>query len=218
MKVLLFGPPGAGKGTQAKIIANQFDLEHISTGDILREEIRTGSKRGLEIKRLLDQGEFVSDEMINELVKDKLLSLDSFVLDGYPRTVQQAGYLKETFDEADKTIDAAIFIDSPLDKILNRITNRRQCPICGTVYNNISHPSKVDGVCDKDNTPLVHRDDDKEEVVRERYNIYIERTEPVIQFYKKNYKIFTVDGSKDIEDVTNELFNILRGVASNDIN
>ncbi|BBE30917.1 adenylate kinase [Tepiditoga spiralis] len=218
MKVLLFGPPGAGKGTQAKIVAKKLEIPHISTGDLLRKTIRTGSKLGLQIKELLDKGEFVTDEMINSLVKETLLEYESFILDGYPRTLQQAEFLKKIFDEKNKKIDAAIFIDAPLDMLLKRITNRRVCPVCGRVYNLISHPPKKECICDDDGTQLVHRDDDKEDVVKERYNIYLERTAPVIEFYKKNYKIFTVDGSQDIEDVTKELFNILKGVSSNDNN
>jgi len=218
MKVLLFGPPGAGKGTQAKIVAKKFEIPHISTGDLLRKTIRTGSTLGLQIKELLDKGEFVTDEMINSLVKETLLEYESFILDGYPRTLQQAKFLKEIFDEKNKKIDAAIFIDAPLDMLLKRITNRRVCPLCGRVYNLISHPPKKECICDDDGTQLIHRDDDKEDVVKERYNIYLERTAPVIEFYKKNYKIFTVDGSQDIEDVTKELFNILKGVSSNDNN
>jgi adenylate kinase len=210
LRLLFFGPPGAGKGTQAKRVAKEFDVVHISTGDILRDAVSKGTELGKKAKAIMDRGELVSDEIMNSLVKEKLEELDSFILDGYPRTLDQAKFLDQATKELKKEIDAAIWIDVTEEEIVKRISNRRVCPNCGKVYNLISLKPKEDEKCDVCGTKLIQRDDDKEEVVRERYKVYKNNTEPVIEYYRKNNKIITIDGAQNVEDVTKELFNILR--------
>ncbi|MDY6896191.1 MAG: adenylate kinase [Thermotogota bacterium] len=210
MRLLFFGPPGAGKGTQAKKVAKEFDIVHISTGDILRDAVSKGTELGKKAKAIMDRGELVSDEIMNRLVKEKLEELDSFILDGYPRTLDQAKFLDQATKELKKEIDAAILIDVTEEEIVKRISNRRVCPNCGKVYNLISLKPKEDEKCDVCGTKLIQRDDDKEEVVRERYKVYKKNTEPVIEYYRKNNKTITIDGAQNVEDVTKELFNILR--------
>lgn len=210
MRLLFFGPPGAGKGTQAKKVAKEFDVVHISTGDILRDAVSKGTELGKKAKAIMDRGELVSDEIMNSLVKEKLEELDSFILDGYPRTLDQAKFLDQATKELKKEIDAAILIDVTEEEIVKRISNRRVCPNCGKVYNLITLKPKEDEKCDVCGTKLIQRDDDKEDVVRERYKVYKKNTEPVIEYYRKNNKIITIDGAQDVEDVTKELFNILR--------
>ena len=210
MRLLFFGPPGAGKGTQAKKVAKEFDVVHISTGDILRDAVSKGTELGKKAKAIMDRGELVSDEIMNSLVKEKLEELDSFILDGYPRTLDQAKFLDQATKELKKEIDAAVLIDVSEEEIVKRISNRRVCPNCGKVYNLITLKPKEDEKCDVCGTKLIQRDDDKEEVVRERYKVYKKNTEPVIEYYRKNNKIITIDGAQNIEDVTKELFNILR--------
>ncbi|MGY4687428.1 adenylate kinase [Petrotoga sp. DB-2] len=208
MRLLFFGPPGAGKGTQAKRVAKEFDVVHISTGDILRDAVSKGTELGKKAKAIMDRGELVSDEIMNSLVKEKLEELDSFILDGYPRTLDQAKFLDQATKELKKEIDAAVLIDVSEEEIVKRISNRRVCPNCGKVYNLITLKPKEDEKCDVCGTKLIQRDDDKEEVVRERYKVYKKNTEPVIEYYRKNNKIITIDGVQNIEDVTKELFNI----------
>ncbi|RAO99334.1 adenylate kinase [Petrotoga sp. 9PW.55.5.1] len=210
MKLLFFGPPGAGKGTQAKMVAEEFDVEHISTGDILREAVSKGTELGKKAKAIMDRGDLVPDEIMNGLVKEKLIELDSFILDGYPRTLEQALFLDRTLKELNKEIDAAVLIDVSEEEVVKRISNRRVCPKCGKVYNLITLKPKEDEKCDVCGTKIVQRDDDKEEVVRGRYKVYKANTEPVIEYYRKNNKIITVNGAQDVEEVTKELFNILR--------
>jgi len=210
LRLLFFGPPGAGKGTQAKKVAKEFDVVHISTGDILRDAVSKGTELGKKAKAIMDRGELVSDEIMNSLVKEKLEELDSFILDGYPRTLDQAKFLDQATKELKKEIDAAILIDVTEEEIVKRISNRRVCPNCGKVYNLITLKPKEDEKCDVCGTKLIQRDDDKEDVVRERYKVYKKNTEPVIEYYRKNNKIITIDGAQNVEDVTKELFNILR--------
>jgi len=210
VRLLFFGPPGAGKGTQAKMVAKEFDIVHISTGDILRDAVSKGTELGKKAKAIMDRGELVSDEIMNNLVKEKLQELDSFILDGYPRTLDQAKFLDGATKDLKKEIDAAVLIDVSEEEIVKRISNRRVCPNCGKVYNLITLKPKEDEKCDVCGTKLIQRDDDKEEVVRERYKVYKKNTEPVIEYYRKNNKIITIDGAQNVEDVTKELFNILR--------
>lgn len=218
MKLLFFGPPGAGKGTQAKKVSEIFKIEHISTGDILREAVNKGSELGKKVKTIIDKGELVPDEIMNELVKEKIKDLDSFILDGYPRTIEQAKSLDRTLKELNKQIDAVVLIDVPEEEIVNRISSRRVCPNCGKVYNLITLKPKNDELCDNCGTNIIQRNDDREEIVRERYKIYQRNTYPVIEFYRKNNTIITIDGSKDVEEVTKELFNMLRRFRKNDNN
>ncbi|PNR97115.1 adenylate kinase [Petrotoga sp. 9PWA.NaAc.5.4] len=218
MRLLFFGPPGAGKGTQAKIVAKEFNVEHISTGDILREAVNKGTDLGEKVKSIMERGELVPDEIMNELVKQKLEEVNSFILDGYPRTLEQAKFLDAVLKQIKKEIDAAVLIDVPEDEIVKRISNRRVCPNCGKVYNLITLKPKNDEKCDNCGTKIVQRDDDKENVVRERYRIYRKNTEPVIEYYRKNNKIVTVNGVQDVEEVTKELFNMLRRFRNNDNN
>ena len=218
MRLLFFGPPGAGKGTQAKIVAKEFNVEHISTGDILREAVNKGTDLGEKVKNIMERGELVPDEIMNELVKQKLEEVNSFILDGYPRTLEQAKFLDAVLKQIKKEIDAAVLIDVPEDEIVKRISNRRVCPNCGKVYNLITLKPKNDEKCDNCGTKIVQRDDDKENVVRERYRIYRKTTEPVIEYYRKNNKIVTVNGVQDVEEVTKELFNMLRRFRNNDNN
>ncbi|CEP77509.1 MAG: adenylate kinase [Defluviitoga tunisiensis] len=218
MKLLFFGPPGAGKGTQAKKVSEIFKIEHISTGDILREAVNKGSELGKKVKTIIDKGELVPDEIMNELVKEKIKDLDSFILDGYPRTIEQAKSLDRTLKELNKQIDAVVLIDVPEEEIVKRISSRRVCPNCGKVYNLITLKPKNDELCDNCGTNIIQRNDDREEIVRERYKIYQRNTYPVIEFYRKNNTIITIDGSKDVEEVTKELFNMLRRFRKNDNN
>lgn len=185
MRLLFFGPPGAGKGTQAKKVAQEFQIVHISTGDILRDAVSKGTELGKMAKAIMDRGELVSDEIMNSLVKERLEELDSFILDGYPRTLDQAKFLDQATKELQKEIDAAVLIDVSEEEIVKRISNRRVCPNCGKVYNLITLQPKEDEKCDVCGTKLIQRDDDKEEVVRERYKVYKKNTEPVIEYYRK---------------------------------
>ena len=148
MKLLFLGPPGAGKGTQAKKVSEIFKIEHISTGDILREAVNKGSELGKKVKTIIDKGELVPDEIMNELVKEKIKDLDSFILDGYPRTIEQAKSLDRTLKELNKQIDAVVLIDVPEEEIVKRISSRRVCPNCGKVYNLITLKPKNDELCD----------------------------------------------------------------------
>ena len=218
MKLIFFGPPGAGKGTQAQKTSEEFNIPHISTGDILREAVKNETELGLKVKDILERGELVSDDIINKLVENKVVDMDSFILDGYPRTIEQAKFLDQALEKAKKEIDAIIMIDVSEEEIVNRITNRRVCPECGKVYNLLTLKPKEDMKCDLDGAKLIQRDEDKEDTVRDRYRVYKRNTEPVIEYYRKNKKIFTINGSKDIKDVTKELFNILRGASSDDNN
>ncbi|HOO74029.1 MAG TPA: adenylate kinase [Tepiditoga sp.] len=209
MKLLFFGPPGAGKGTQAKMVAEKFNIPHISTGDMLRNSVKNKTEIGLKVAEILERGDLVSDDIMNALVKETLAELDSFILDGYPRTLPQAEFLEEALKSMNKNIDKAVLIDVSEEEVVKRISSRRVCPECGKVYNIISLKPIKDNICDVDGHELVQRTDDKEEVVRDRYQVYLKNTEPVIEFYKKNNKVVTIDGAMDVPDVTKELFNIL---------
>jgi len=218
MRLIFFGPPGAGKGTQAKKVAEKLGIEHISTGDILREAVNKGNDLGKKVQVIIEKGELVPDEIMNELVKMKIKELNSFILDGYPRTLEQAKSLDKILKELNKPIDAVVLIDVSEEEVVKRISSRRVCPNCGRVYNLITLKPKNDEICDNCGTKIIQRKDDREDIVRERYKIYQKTTHPVIEFYRKNNTIITIDGSKDVEEVTKELFNMLRRFSQNDNN
>ncbi len=186
--LILFGSPGSGKGTQAKLLRQSLGIAHISTGDMLRERVASGDAVGRAVASLMQAGELVPDETVNRLVEERIDQPDcanGFILDGYPRTVQQAQLLAELLVlRPVRTVVVHLVVD--YNVIIARISGRRQCPQCGALYGVTSSAPKVPGVCDKDGTKLVVRDDDREEVVRERLRAYEQQTEPVLAFFKKS--------------------------------
>ena len=207
--VVLLGPPGGGKGTQAKQLVDEFGLMHYSTGDILREEVRRGSEVGLRARAIMEAGELVPDEVLGEIVRGRLRSLEGTsgcILDGYPRTVAQARFLEEIRDGLSLTI-VNIAVDE--EQIVKRLSGRRFCPGCGNIYNIYFSPPKVAGRCDRCGTELQRRKDDHEDVIRERLRVYNEQTRPVIDFYREWPTYFEVDGNREPAAVFGELRRII---------
>ncbi|MCD6545179.1 MAG: adenylate kinase [Thermotogae bacterium] len=212
MNLLFMGPPGAGKGTQAKRISMKYNIPHISTGDMLREAVAKGTELGMKVKKIMEKGELVSDELINQIVEERLSQEDcknGFILDGYPRTLAQAQELESILQKLSKKLDLALFVDVPEEKLVLRITSRRVCPKCGKVYNLISLKPKNDELCDDCGVRLIQRDDDKEGTVRQRYKVYMESTQPLIDYYKNKGILEVVNGDNDIDEVTNNIIKIL---------
>ncbi|MEM4541487.1 MAG: adenylate kinase [Archaeoglobaceae archaeon] len=215
MKIILLGAPGAGKGTQAKFLAEKYGIPQISTGDMLREAVEKSTELGKKAKEYMNQGKLVPDEIVVGIVKERLKQKDcerGFILDGFPRTIAQAEALDAMMVELGKKIDAVINIHVSEDEIVKRIVNRRICRKCGAIYHLIYDPPKKNGVCDKCGGELYQRDDDKEEVVRERFKVYRKNTEPLIEYYKRKGILFDVDGTKDIEKVKAEILSILEKI------
>ena len=213
MNLILLGAPGAGKGTQAKLISEKYGIPQIATGDILREAVTSGTELGRKAKEFMDRGELVPDEIVIGIVKERLGQPDcenGFILDGFPRTLIQAEALDNILAEMNKKIDAVINIDVSEEEIIKRITYRRTCKKCGAIYHLIYNPPKEDKKCDKCGGELYQRDDDKEETVRERFRVYRERTEPLIDYYKKKGLLHNVDGTKNIKDVFREIEDVLK--------
>jgi adenylate kinase len=185
--LLLFGPPGSGKGTQSGKISNWLGVPAISTGDMLREEIKAGSALGNAAKSIMAGGGLVGDDLVNRMLAQRVSSLDcshGFLLDGYPRTVEQAEYLDDLLAERKLQTPIVLHLDVPLDALVGRLTSRRQCPKCKRIYNLLHQPPKSPGICDDDGTPLITRKDDSEEVVTERIRTYDEVTRPVLAYYQ----------------------------------
>lgn len=210
MKLILLGPPGAGKGTQADTLAKKYNIPHISTGDILRVAVNTGTELGLKVKAILDAGNLVSDDIMINLIKERLSQSDcenGFLLDGYPRTIPQADSLRA----ADIDIDFVIEINLADAEIIKRISGRRVDPTSGRTYNIYYNPPKVAGKDDISGNPLIHRSDDHEDVVRDRLQVYRRQTFPLIEYYKNLYSqngspiYVVVDGSQSIKAVTNAI-------------
>lgn len=217
MNLILLGAPGAGKGTQAKIIMDRYGIPQISTGDMLREAVAKGTELGKKAKEYMTQGKLVPDEIVIGIVKERLAQKDcenGFILDGFPRTLNQAEALDKMLIEMGKKIDAVINVNVPEEEIVKRIVNRRTCKNCGSIYHLIYSPPKKPGICDKCGGELYQREDDKEETVRERYRVYKKNTEPLIDYYKKKGILYDVDGTKDIEGVKKEVLGILEKIKS----
>ncbi|MDD3224051.1 MAG: adenylate kinase [Clostridium sp.] len=209
MKMVLLGPPGAGKGTQAKQISSKYGIPHISTGDIFRKNISEKTELGVKAKGYMDKGLLVPDELTIEIVKDRLNESDcksGFLLDGFPRTVKQAQALDGFLNGE---IDTALLIDVPKGNIVGRMTGRRVCPKCGASYHIKFNPPKVEGKCDTCGTALVQRKDDSEETVNERLDVYYKQTQPLVEYYKSADVLCTVDGTQDIGDVFKDICDIL---------
>ena len=204
MYLILMGLPGAGKGTQAEMIKEKYDIPHISTGDMFRLAIKEGTELGKQAKAYMDEGALVPDEVTNGIVEERLQKDDcdkGFLLDGFPRTIPQAEALDEITKKIGKEIDYVIHVDVPAEKLIERLTGRRVCPTCGATYHVVNKPPKVEGVCDRDGTKLIQRDDDTAETVEKRLSVNIEQTKPLLNFYEQKGVLVTVDGDKDINDV-----------------
>jgi len=205
LNLVLLGPPGSGKGTQARVLSEKYQIPHVSTGDMLREEVRKGTSLGLEAKRIMDRGELLPDKVMAAMILKRLDQEDcarGVILDGYPRTVEQAQVLDGILAELGRTLERVILVDVPDDEIVARLGGRRSCPKCGRVYHLVHNPPKDGANCDDCGVPLVQRDDDREEVVRERLRQYHAKTAPLIDFYTNRGLLVAVDGSRTMETVT----------------
>ena len=212
MKIVMLGAPGAGKGTQAKMIAAKYQIPHISTGDIFRANIKNGTELGKKAKSYMDQGLLVPDELTVDLVIDRLAQDDcknGYILDGFPRTIPQAEALTEALAKKGETIDYAINVEVPDENIINRLGGRRACLACGSTYHIVYAPTRVEGICDRCGEKLVLRDDDKPETVKNRLNVYHNQTQPLIEYYTRQGKLAEVDGTQSMEDVFNAIVKIL---------
>lgn len=212
MKIIMLGAPGAGKGTQAKKIADKYQVPHISTGDIFRANIKNGTELGKKAKTYMDQGLLVPDELVVDLVVDRLAQDDcknGCVLDGFPRTIPQAESLDAALAAKGEAIDFAIDVDVPDENIINRMSGRRACVACGATYHIVHIPTKVEGVCDRCGEALILRDDDKPETVKKRLDVYHEQTQPLIDYYTKKNVLKSVDGTQDMEAVFQSIVDIL---------
>ncbi len=208
MRLVLLGPPGAGKGTQASAIIEKYSIPHISTGDILRSNIKKGTELGKKAKEYMDKGLLVPDDLVVSLVKDRLLEDDcknGFLLDGFPRTVNQADALDEVLTNMNIKLDKVINIDVDRDELINRAVGRRICKNCGATYHIKFNPPKEEDKCDACGNCLFQRDDDKEETVAKRIEVYTKQTKPLIDYYEKKNIILNVDGNKSIEKVFEEI-------------
>jgi adenylate kinase len=203
MKLVIFGPPSAGKGTQAQKLSKKYNIPQIATGDLLREHVAKKTPIGIKVKEILDQGKLGPDDLVVDMIKERISQPDcanGFLLDGFPRTMYQAKRLEKMAD-----VDVVLNIGVDADLLVERATGRRICPNCAAVYNVDSNPPKDDSICDKCGTQVIQRDDDKEETVRKRLDVYREQTEPVIAYYRQKGKVVDIDGSLGIDGVFEQM-------------
>lgn len=208
----MLGAPGAGKGTQAQMISEKYHLPHISTGDIFRANIKNGTELGKEAKGYMDKGLLVPDELTVRILLDRVAKddcKDGYILDGFPRNIPQAEVLDEELTKLGDKIDAAIDIEVPDESIIKRMSGRRACVSCGATYHIENVPPKKEGICDKCGEELILRDDDREETVKNRLKVYHEQTQPLIDYYGKKGVLKTLDGTKDMMEVFQEITEIL---------
>jgi len=215
--VILLGPPGAGKGTQAKQIVERYGIPQISTGDLLREHVAKGTSLGVEAKVIMERGELVPDELMYGMVAQRLREPDcrrGFVLDGFPRTAAQAGWLdafleKELFENSEMCPPVVIQLVVDYTQLLLRLTGRRSCPTCGRLYNIHFQPPRVDELCDVDGTPLITRNDDRSEVITERLTAYEKQTRPVADYYRVQQRLVPVNADQTVIEVTAQIFGVI---------
>ncbi|MBI5974669.1 adenylate kinase [Staphylococcus canis] len=215
MNIILMGLPGAGKGTQASEIIKKYPIPHISTGDMFRKAIKDETELGKEAKSYMDRGELVPDEVTVGIVKERISEDDAkkgFLLDGFPRTIEQAEALNTILDELDRSIDAVVNIEVPEEELMNRLTGRRICETCGTTYHLVFNPPKVEGVCDIDGGKLYQREDDNPETVANRLEVNVKQSKPILDFYNKQGVLKNIDGSKHIDEVTEDVISILESL------
>ena len=208
MKIILLGSPGAGKGTQAEVICNRYNIPAISTGNIIREALKTGTEMGLKAKSYMESGALVPDEVVIGIIKERIVKddcKDGFILDGFPRTIPQA----EALDKMGIVIDKVIDIEVPDEKIINRMSGRRVCEKCGASYHLEYKKPKVEGICDACSGTLIQRKDDHPDTVKSRLDVYHSETEPLKDYYEKQGKLTVVEGQEEIEDTTRLLIEAL---------
>jgi len=212
MKIIMLGAPGAGKGTQAKKIAEKYNIPHISTGDIFRANIKGGTELGMKAKSYMDQGQLVPDDVTIGMLLDRISEADcadGYVLDGFPRTIPQAESLTKALEERGEKMDYAVNVDVPDQAIVERMSGRRACLACGATYHIVYNAPKKEGICDSCGESLVLRDDDKPETVQKRLTVYHDQTQPLIDYYQKAGILATVDGTQDLNDVFKAITAIL---------
>lgn len=211
--IIIIAPPAAGKGTQSKFISNKYKIPHISTGDLLRNEIHRGTELGLKISNIMKSGSLVSDEIILNVLMNEIKTLDSYILDGFPRNIYQAREYEKLLNEFHKNIDKVFYIDLPKEKSKERILSRLSCSKCGKVYNTAFEETrpKRENICDDCESKLIERDDDTEEVFENRYQVYIEETKPLLDLYNKEKLLYTIDGSLDKMSIFREICSVLEG-------
>lgn len=212
MNIIMLGAPGAGKGTQAAMIAEKYGIPHISTGDIFRMNIKENTELGQKAKVYIDRGDLVPDELTTNLVSDRIRKPDcekGFILDGFPRTINQAECLDKELQELGLRIDYAIDVDVPDEVIVGRMSGRRFCPDCNAIYHMVTHRPKKDGICDRCGARLVFREDDAPETVQKRLDVYHAQTEPLIRFYGDRDLLKTLDGTRNPEEVFRDIMTLL---------
>lgn len=215
MRLVLLGPPGAGKGTQASAIVKKYNIPHISTGDIFRSNIKEGTELGMKAKEYMDKGLLVPDEVVVSIVKDRLTHDDcanGFLLDGFPRTVNQGEALDTELSSMGLKLDRVVNIEADSNVLIERAIGRRICKECGATYHIKYNPPKTEGLCDIEGSTLYQRDDDVEETVATRINVYLEQTQPLIDYYKEKKLILNIDGMNSINDIFNS---IVEGLENN---
>ncbi|RLF05184.1 MAG: adenylate kinase [Thermoprotei archaeon] len=217
MRLVFLGPPGAGKGTQVKMLSKALGVPSMATGDVLRMEVASGSELGREAKSYMDKGELVPDDIVIKIVEKWLRSINiakGFILDGYPRNVRQARELDEILRQMNVELTAAIYLDVPENEIVRRLSGRLTCRKCGAVYHIEFNPPKEDRKCDVCGSELYQREDDKEDVVRQRFRVYTESTKPVLDYYKDKGKLLVIDGLGSIEEVNKRILKRLQELSS----
>ncbi|MDQ7038799.1 MAG: adenylate kinase [Aquificota bacterium] len=205
MNLVFLGPPGAGKGTQAKKLAEEKGYIHISTGDLLREAVRKGTPLGKKAREYMERGELVPDDLMVALIEEVFPEGGGVILDGFPRTIPQARALDEMLDKKGAVLDLAVLFDLPDEVVVERLSGRRSCPNCGAVYHMKYNPPKEDEMCDRCGVKLIQREDDREEVIRERLRVYRTRTAPLVDYYRDKGILITLDASGQIEEVYSRL-------------
>jgi len=208
MRIIMMGPPGAGKGTQAVKLAEKLGVPHISTGDIFRASMKEGTPLGVKAKEFIERGELVPDDLTLEIAMERIGREDcrnGFVLDGFPRTLPQAEMLTRTLEELGMPLDAVVDIRVDTEELVRRLIDRRSCPSCNSIYHLVNNPPKVEGKCDKCGSALVHRSDDKKEAIENRLAVYAEKTKPLTDYYDKSKLLVAVNGAQKMEQVLDEI-------------